>query len=126
MQKFVTILLVLGLGFHSLTKLSIVAWYEINKDYIAATLCENKNKPEMHCNGKCYLNKQLKKADKTSGQKDTPDTIKKIEEPEFITSVDWQIIAHQIFPETLKHFVHYCYPTGYSPAEEIFHPPVVV
>ena len=36
--------------------------YEINKKYIAEVLCENKDKPEMHCNGKCHLKKQLKKA----------------------------------------------------------------
>ena len=36
--------------------------YEINKKYIAEVLCENKDKPMMHCNGKCHLKKQLKKA----------------------------------------------------------------
>jgi len=36
--------------------------YEINKKYIAEVLCKNKDRPEMHCNGKCYLKKQLKKA----------------------------------------------------------------
>lgn len=36
--------------------------YEINKKYIAEVLCENKDKPMIHCNGKCYLKKQLKKA----------------------------------------------------------------
>ena len=36
--------------------------YELNKKYIAEVLCENKDKPEMHCNGKCHLKKQIKKA----------------------------------------------------------------
>ena len=36
--------------------------YQINKKYIAEVLCENKDKPKMHCNGKCHLKKQLKKA----------------------------------------------------------------
>ncbi|AWH86963.1 hypothetical protein HYN59_08640 [Flavobacterium album] len=36
--------------------------YIINYDYIATTLCENKAKPEMHCNGKCHLAKELAKA----------------------------------------------------------------
>ena len=36
--------------------------YELNKKYIAEVLCENKDKPEMHCNGHCHLKKQLKKA----------------------------------------------------------------
>lgn len=49
-------------------KLSIIAWFEINQDYIAATLCENKNRPELVCCGKCVLTKQLSKADKNEQQ----------------------------------------------------------
>jgi hypothetical protein len=50
--------------FQSLSRLLIIASYEINKDYISKNLCENKNKPKMHCNGKCHLNKQLSKQEK--------------------------------------------------------------
>ncbi len=37
-----------------------LANYLINQDYIAEFLCINKDKPELECNGKCYLTKQLK------------------------------------------------------------------
>jgi len=36
-------------------------------DYIKNELCVNKDKPEMHCNGKCHLAKQIVK----SGDTDT-------------------------------------------------------
>lgn len=36
--------------------------YILNYDYIANVLCENKDKPELHCNGKCHLMKELAKA----------------------------------------------------------------
>ncbi len=36
--------------------------YHSNYDYIANVLCENRDKPYLECNGKCYLEKQLKKA----------------------------------------------------------------
>ena len=36
--------------------------YALNKDYISKVLCINKEKPKMKCNGKCHLEKQLKKA----------------------------------------------------------------
>ncbi|QEE48129.1 hypothetical protein FUA48_00610 [Flavobacterium alkalisoli] len=39
-----------------------VAEYLIKYDYIAKELCENKAKPELHCNGKCHLMKELAKA----------------------------------------------------------------
>lgn len=31
--------------------------YYTNYDYIVTELCENKDKPEMECHGKCYLKK---------------------------------------------------------------------
>ena len=36
--------------------------YLLNYNYIANVLCVNKDKPEMHCNGKCYLMKKLSKS----------------------------------------------------------------
>ncbi len=36
--------------------------YVINYDYISKVLCENKDKPKMHCNGKCHLIKELANA----------------------------------------------------------------
>nr|WP_294869711.1 hypothetical protein [uncultured Pedobacter sp.] len=41
----------------------IYAGFELNKNYIASVLCENRDKPMMHCNGKCYLMKKLKQAE---------------------------------------------------------------
>jgi len=36
--------------------------YVFNYDYIVNELCENKLKPELKCNGKCHLTKELAKA----------------------------------------------------------------
>lgn len=36
--------------------------YVVNYHYITTELCENKNAPELHCNGKCHLKKELAKA----------------------------------------------------------------
>lgn len=38
--------------------------YAVNYEYISTTLCINKTKPELHCNGKCYLSKELAKSSK--------------------------------------------------------------
>ena len=37
--------------------------FRLNQREIIRMECENKNRPEMHCNGKCYLAKQLQKAE---------------------------------------------------------------
>ncbi len=34
-------------------------YYQLNIDYIIENYCINKNKPELQCNGKCHLAKQL-------------------------------------------------------------------
>lgn len=36
--------------------------YSINYEYISKVLCVNKQKKNLHCNGKCYLIKELAKA----------------------------------------------------------------
>lgn len=36
--------------------------YVVDYEYISTVLCINKEKPEMKCNGKCHLMKQLAKA----------------------------------------------------------------
>jgi hypothetical protein len=44
------------------SKMLITLNYQVNKDYIAEFLCVNKSKPELLCEGQCYLKKELKKA----------------------------------------------------------------
>ncbi len=70
-RVFIAILLILSLSYQCFLKLGIVVWYEYNKDYIAQNLCENRAQPEKKCCGKCYLNKQLKKADQGETGKTT-------------------------------------------------------
>jgi len=60
------------------SKTIIFVNYELNKDYITKNFCENKNKPKMHCNGKCHLKKQLAQAEK-KGQSPTNSLNEKYE-----------------------------------------------
>ncbi|HVI43958.1 MAG TPA: hypothetical protein VM802_03795 [Chitinophaga sp.] len=38
--------------------------FYINQDYIARNLCVNRDKPQMHCNGKCHLRSRLNEEDR--------------------------------------------------------------
>lgn len=60
--KPISILLLCSLLTVNFSNLFVFAGFEMNRKYIAAELCENRNKPELHCNGKCYLMKKLKQA----------------------------------------------------------------
>ena len=42
-----------------------------NQNYIAHNFCENRNKPKMHCNGKCQLQKKINR--EASKDKQNPE-----------------------------------------------------
>src|ERR1043165_1467651 len=44
----------------SASLLLIDVGYNANHSYIAAALCVNRDKPQMHCDGKCFLKKELR------------------------------------------------------------------
>jgi hypothetical protein len=46
-----------------LLKVGILSNYLVQYKYYVEVLCENKNKPELKCNGKCQLAKELKNVD---------------------------------------------------------------
>lgn len=46
----------------NLSGVFVFAGFEMNRGYIATELCINRNKPELHCNGRCYLMRKLKQA----------------------------------------------------------------
>ncbi|MPT32050.1 MAG: hypothetical protein E2600_10385 [Chryseobacterium sp.] len=46
--------------------------YVVNYDYISEVLCINKKKPELHCNGKCYLGKELAKNSSEDSKSKSP------------------------------------------------------
>lgn len=73
--------------------------YLINYDYIVNELCENREKPILTCNGKCYLGDQVEKSlDRgTADQKPLPP---QIEFKEFIslqTSDDHKAESFEIY-----------------------------
>ncbi len=72
----------LGIFFYLLYLLAMVRpvmpiiEYYANYDYIATVLCENKDKPYLECNGKCYLKKQMDEVNHTDH--DHKSTVPKI------------------------------------------------
>jgi hypothetical protein len=45
-----------------LLRLGLLGHYQLNKAKITRLHCINRDKPAMHCEGKCYLQEQLEKA----------------------------------------------------------------
>ena len=102
-----------------------VAAYIINYNYITKVLCVNKAKPQMHCNGKCHLMKELAKA----AEQEKPLSDKKSAHQE-VDVLFYQPVAHYFFegfkPLALKITAPF-YNNLYTPVYQfsIFHPPLV-
>jgi hypothetical protein len=59
LKKYIAISLLVILAAPQMLRLSIMVQWKANQTYIAANFCENRQKVEMKCDGKCYLRKQL-------------------------------------------------------------------
>ncbi|MBX2906693.1 MAG: hypothetical protein KF744_11685 [Taibaiella sp.] len=86
MKKAVAILVCLSLIVQLVAHHVVVGLFNLNREYIAKSLCENRSKPSKKCNGKCYLKKQLKKVDDTEHGSSTGSTLK-IEKTEVVCLV---------------------------------------
>ena len=64
MKRIFAILLTFSFLLQCSAYVLIYADFAANRDYIAKNLCENRDKPDMKCNGKCQLCKRLKDEDK--------------------------------------------------------------
>jgi hypothetical protein len=62
--------------------------YYANYEYISEVLCINKDKPMSTCNGKCYLNQQLKKTQESEKQDKNIPTVKQERIPMIICNYE--------------------------------------
>lgn len=120
LMKFVFSLIALFAMLIQTFQMGIVeADFFINQQEIAATLCENKDKPELHCNGHCQLKKELEKHD------DIPAQRLAREMSPFIAIIAVQIPKPVLQLETFgKPSAVSLYPGNY--VSEVFHPPGII
>jgi hypothetical protein len=101
--------------------------YGINYDYISKTLCVNKAKPTLHCNGKCYLMKELAK---DSDTKNPISSDKKVSllvlEILFFQKIVSFCVSSNYFLEKKKANVTYSDLYYYLNGKSFFHPPSIL
>ncbi len=66
MKRLVSLLFVLLFFISVLKPVIYCVEFVVNYQYISQVLCINKKKPQLKCNGKCYLKSKLSKVNKTS------------------------------------------------------------
>lgn len=63
LRRLISLFLLLAVMSANFSRLFVYAGFGLNQKYIASTLCENRSRPWLHCNGKCYLMKKVKQAE---------------------------------------------------------------
>ena len=91
MRLLFAISILFSLCFQCSMQLGIVGWYELNKRSITEQYCVNKNKPQMHCNGKCHLKKQL---DNTNSRQDPQTSSSQTEWAVFVLPSSTELPTH--------------------------------
>ena len=119
MKSVASIVLLFSFLMVNLSKSIILVNYEINKKEITQKYCVNKDKPQMHCCGKCLLKKKL--AEQEAQQK-LPAF------PDIKTDITLVHQAHQVFKVyKVPYFPLYeLYELStQSEGKGVFHPPTV-
>ena len=122
MKKVFVIVLVAIVLLQSSIKSMYVAYYNINKEYIASVLCINKAKPASTCNGKCYLSKKMDEQEKQ--EQTIPSVLKGLEEAVFYFS-EYSFVLNPRFSieEQLVSLDAYQMHSYSSPIDNIIQPP---
>jgi len=99
----------------------VFAGFEMNRTYIANELCINRNRPELHCNGRCYLMNKLKQAQDKEQKQERQFQKIQLQLQEAI------VILPYVFRQYSTAAIHFRIPltTGMPVARmnSIFHPP---
>lgn len=75
MKLIATPILILLVMTQTFSKWFVVLSFNLNRDYIAKNLCENRSRPVLKCNGNCVLMKKMK-AEEKQEQENAPGPVK--------------------------------------------------
>lgn len=122
MARFLAFFLAILLLLQTFGRELVVLDYQVHKERITELFCVNKNKPELRCNGKCHLAKQLRNASGAESKAPAAGFAKT--KYEVVLPFIFRIVAPESgWPRSLRFApaapVHYTS----APAHGVFHPP---
>ncbi|NIJ55360.1 hypothetical protein [Dyadobacter arcticus] len=101
--------------------------FEVRRDYIIANLCENRNRPQLHCDGKCYLAKKIADAKKQEEKQAENDFLSKLLVSATDLSAFRSIAIAPEFAFTFLKTTKFSFATSFwssNNIRDIFHPPL--
>ncbi|PTX59769.1 hypothetical protein C8N46_10879 [Kordia periserrulae] len=114
-------ILAIILLFNSVKGALAYGWYVLDIDSFIEQLCENKDTPELECNGKCYLTK-LSQNQSSDDSQNIP-----VIEWEQLVYCQTEIFMHKEAITCIESTTSFYYTTSNSEAHihSIFHPPKI-
>jgi hypothetical protein len=120
LNRSISIFLLLAMLGANFSRIFVYAGFELNRSYIAKELCENRNKPELHCNGKCFLKKKLQAAEEKEKKQERENKRNHYQEvlpTAFSFAIELKKIRYKkIYPQTVT-------PSTIDRSFSIFQPP---
>ena len=96
-KKVTAIILVTIFSFQLFYTTGFAIWFFANRTTIAKEHCINKGRPELKCDGKCFLNKKIKETEQHQNE-EAPLQIKQLLEssPCTIATINYSISAPEV------------------------------
>ena len=127
LKAYIAIFLFLALSLKPAYYFGQVVYYELNIDYIIETYCVNKDKPQLQCNGKCHLAKQLQIQNDENSTKGNVNTTAVLEcfYPIFNNFQEYKssVKTMDFFPKR-NHINHYANTYSFLRDVSLFRPPI--
>lgn len=126
-NKYIALILLFLISVKTLIVPAVYLDFEFRKDYIIKNLCENRFKPQLKCNGACYLAKKLNKLAEDKATNETNNhshSIKKVMEEVYdVKEYPTYSLFENFEPKAIISFCNVHLPKGSNLL--IFHPPIV-
>lgn len=121
--RIVAILLLITVISSNFSRFYVYAGFELNKAYIAKELCENRSRPAMHCNGKCYLMKKLRAAEEKEKEQESKGNSNRLEISFFQEPFNLSFGQPAIAGCNSSHVPFYSYLYTSQHIDSVFRPP---
>ena len=119
-KKIFTLVLLAAFAVQSFNNTLIVFNFYVTQRKIAATVCENRYRPMLHCDGKCQLAKKIKQEENKNNQ--NPER-KPENKNEVISSKSFFITGLFVIPINNTLYKNYIEKKLSNTPPSVFHPP---
>jgi len=125
MKNALVYILLFGTLLPTVSPWGTIAYYHANKAYIARVLCVNRDKPELHCDGKCYLAKKLKEQ-QDKQDKETTERVQNLPVLQLFCQANpfFQFVPASVL-QLSGRLPEYQFPSYLAPSMGFFRPPRV-